>query len=406
MWELEIQELTSSLVEIFHDLHSHPEPGFQEIRTASFIARYLRELGLEVTEHIALTGVVGVLDSGKPGKTLMLRADMDCLAIEEQSGCEWSSQTKGYMHACGHDAHVTMLLGAAKILSAHKDAFAGKIKFVFQPAEEETPANMKEVCKQAGYLGSGGAGFMVRQGVLEGVDACLALHIQPSIPIGKVLLAKKNACASSDAFHIEILGQGGHGARPHEAIDPVPAASELISAIHMLPSREVSAVETCVFSIGNIETPGSVWNAVANRVIIEGGFRTFNQQTRVNLKKRVREIAQNIAEANRCGVIFEHTDGYMPCINDPDLTAKLASNMAGLLGKDNIIYTDDPAMTSEDFSEYLSRVPGTFFWLGAGKNAESPALHSPKFCVDEASLPIGVRLHVNNAVFVLSVINS
>ena len=403
MYEREIEALVPELTELYRDLHRHPEPGYMEHRTAGIVARYLRDCGLEVTEGVALNGVVGMLDSGKPGRTVMLRADMDCLRVAEQTGCEFASQTPGCMHACGHDAHVTMLLGTAKVLARHREAFCGRIKFVFQPAEEQIDPSMKQAVQEAGYLGEGGAGFMVQERVLEGVDACLVLHNQPSLPVGVVQIARKDACASSDVFRITLQGKGGHGARPHEAVDPVPAMTQLVDSIHLIPSREVSCLETCVISIGVVETPGSVWNAVADQVKISGGFRTFNSQVRQLIHRRIGELARDIAAAHRCTAQVEFTTGYMPTINDEKLAGLVAGYCKELLGEDRVQLTQEPAMTSEDAGEYLARVPGVFFWLGSGDPAH--ALHSPYFLPDPQTIPIGVRVQVNNAVSLLKTLN-
>lgn len=402
MFEEEIRKMQPELESLFMDLHRHPELGFCEKRTSKLAADYLEQCGLKVKRGIALTGVEAVLDSGRPGKTLLMRSDMDCLAITEQTDCTCRSEHEGRMHACGHDAHITMLLGAASVLSRHKDAFTGKIKFVFQPAEEGTPPHMSQIVREAGYTGSGGAGFMIQEGVLEGVDLCLAMHVQPSLPTGVVSVSRKNACASSDVFRITLIGKGGHGASPQTAIDPVPAVSELISAIHMLPTREIGAIETCVISIGKIETPGSVWNAVADKVCLEGGFRTFSQEVRKHLTLRIEEITKNIAKANRCGLWYEHEACYTPCVNNEGAAALVVKSCRELLGEEHVIDTEVPAMCSEDFGAFLDKVPGVFFWLGVGQEPGSPALHNPHFQLDQKALVTGVRVHVNNAVTLLS----
>lgn len=397
----EALSISAELEALFKDLHQHPELGFCENRTADIVANYLKECGLTVTTGVALTGVVGLLDSGRPGKTLMIRADMDCLEIQELSPCAHKSLTPGQMHACGHDGHVTMLLGAAKILSRHKDLFCGKIKFVFQPAEEGTPASMRNTLKENGYFAEGGAGFMVQQGILDDVDQVLVMHVQPSLPLGKVQIAKKNACASSDVYDIALVGRGGHGAQPQNAIDPVPAMAELISAIHMLPTREVSAVETCVLSIGKVETPGSVWNAVAEKACISGGFRTFNPAVRSLLRQRIHNLAEGIASANRCRLEYSEVQGYSPCINNEALAAQVYQNTCELLGESNVIFTDIPAMTSEDCGSYLERVPGVFFWLGVGDDENAAPLHNPSFYLNPEVLVTGVGVHVQNALCLL-----
>lgn len=397
----EARKIGGEIEAIFKDLHRHPEIGYAEVRTSAIVADYLRRCGLEVTTGVAVTGVVGVLDSGKPGKTLMLRADMDCLEVQELTDCPWKSETPGQMHACGHDAHTSMLLGAAKILSEHRDEFCGKIKFVFQPSEEGIPLRMIEKVRATGFTGEGGAANMIEHGVLDGVDFAVGMHVQPSVPLGKVQIAKKNACASSDLFRITIVGRGGHGARPQEAIDPVPALAELITAIHMLPTREVAATETCVFSIGKLETPGSVWNAVAEKASLQGGFRTFNPDVREHLWNRVHELATDIAKANRCTVEFNGGRGYSPCLQDENMALAVRDSLCDLLGEENVIFTDEPAMTSEDFGAYMEKVPGVFFWLGVGEKENEPPLHSPLFHMSTEALITGISAHVHNALFLL-----
>lgn len=405
MFEKEIQSLENEMMTMFKDFHRNPELGYMEHRTSNIVAEFLEECGLEVKRQVALTGVVGILDSGKPGKTVLLRADMDCLAIQELSDCAYKSENKGKMHACGHDSHVTMLLYTAKVLSQHKEAFSGKVKFVFQPSEEGTPSEMIEEVKKAGYNEQGGAGFMIQQGVLDGVDACMIMHVQPAYPVGKVSISKRNAAASSDVFNISIIGKGGHGAQPQKAVDPVPALAETISAIHMLPTREVSAVETCVISIGKVETPGSVWNAVAEKAVISGGYRTFNQEVRKLLGRRIEELAQGIAKANNCMVQIDRITGYRSCINDEKMALLVKESCEKTLGADNVIYTDIPAMTSDDGGAYLEKVPGVYFWLGVGDGQNVFPLHNPRFMMNPKALTVGTLVQVNNIINVLSVLN-
>jgi len=406
MLKKEVDALQPEMLEIFKDLHQHPELGFMEHRTASIVADYLKKCNIDVKENVALTGVIGVLDSGKPGKTLMLRADMDCLAVQELSSLYYKSEYPGKMHACGHDSHVTMLLATAKILSKYKNKFTGRIKFVFQPSEEGTPSEMLDTVAKAGYTGQGGAGFMIQEGVLDDVDACIVLHVQPTLKIGTISIAKKNAAASSDVFTITITGKGGHGAQPQKAIDPVPALAELISAIHMLPTREISSLETCVISIGKVETPGSVWNAVAEKVVLSGGFRTFNQEIRTKLGQRIDELANNIAKANRCTAQIDKKTGYMPTINNEHISELIVESCQKILGKNNVIYTDVPAMTSDDCGAYLSKVPGAYFWLGIGSDENAAPLHNPNFYLAPEALSIGVIVQVNIIIDLLGKLNS
>lgn len=394
----EAHALAPELERIYKDLHRHPEIGYGEVRTSGVVAAYLRECGLDVTEHVALTGVVGVLDSGKPGKTLLMRADMDALQIQEMAESDWKSENPGVMHACGHDAHTTMLLGAAKLLSRHRDDFCGRIKFVFQPGEESIPVSMLETVRNAGFQGQGGAAFMIQEGVLEGVDAAFGLHVAPKVPVGEVTIARREAYASSDIYTISLVGKGGHGALPHQAVDPIPALAELIQAIHLLPAREVNALDTCVISIGKIETPGSVWNVVAEKVVVSGGFRTFNNEVRAFLKQRIREVAEGIAQANRCTAVVEYAPGYDALFNNEALARQAAENMAQQLGAEHVTLLDEPEMGSEDFGCFAQQVPAVFFQLGTGVPGETDEpLHNPNFKMALPALELGTLLHVTNA---------
>ena len=400
----EIQQLQPELFEIYQDLHQHPEPGFEEHRTSAFVARYLQQLGLQVQTGLAFTGVVATLDSGRPGRTLMLRADMDCLAIGDQSQLPYASRNEGYCHACGHDGHTAMLLGAAKILSRYRENFCGKIKFVFQPCEEGSlKDSVNQALRDAGYVGRpeeaglGGAGFLIQQGVLDGVDACIGLHVDPQTPLGEVTLCEREACASTDMFIITLQGKGGHGSTPHKVIDPVPAMAQLIQAIHLLPTREVDAAETVVFHIGDVSTPGSLWSAVADKAVIKGGYRTYSEETRRRLGQRLPELSQEIGQAWHCQVDYDHITGYAPTLNDPQLSAQVAKSCASALGHAQVHYTRTPMLTAEDFSEYARLVPSALLWLGCATRPDYPALHNPRFHLEAQVLPVGVEIHVQNA---------
>lgn len=408
----EIESLRGELEEIYKEIHRHPELGFTEYKTARIVENYLRECGMLVTTGLGLTGVVAVLDSGKSGKTVMLRADMDALEVQELSDCEFTSQEPGKMHACGHDAHVAMLLGAAKILARHKELFSGKIKFVFQPAEEGHPEETEQLLVAEGYditkdmsKYPSGAKILCDCGVMDDVDACAIMHVQPALPSGMVSIAEAAAMASSDVFTITLMGKGGHGAEPQNAVDPVPAMAELVSAIHAFPTREISPAETVVFSIGTVETPGSTWSAVAEKAVIRGGFRTFNNEVRSYIKERLPLIVEGIASAHRCEADYQIIHGYMPCINDKELSAFMAQNLRELLGEERVVYPATPSMTSEDSGIYLKKAPGVFFHLGIGREGNNPPLHSPHFKVDLNALTIGVQVHVKNAVGMLERIN-
>ena len=364
----EAAALSAELETIYKDLHRHPEIGYDEHRTSGIIADYLRACGMEVQTGIAITGVVGTLDSGRPGKTLLIRADMDCLQVEEMTACDYRSESP-------------------------------------TTCVERFPASLssspgREV-RAAGYDGEGGAGFMIQQGVLDGVDMALALHVQPVVPAGKIQIARHEATASSDVYDIMLTGKGGHGAMPENAVDPVPAMAELITAIHMLPTREVSSMENCVISIGQVELPGSVWNVVPERAHIVGGFRTFNNDVRVLLRQRIPELAEGIAKANRCTAVCTQTLGYDATINDEAMALEVSRTLENIVGEGNVILTNKPFMGSEDFGCFTQHVPGVLFWLGIGTGEDDKPLHNPYFKMDLNALPVGTACHVQNALHFL-----
>lgn len=403
MFREEIALFADDLEAIYKDLHRHPEPGFAEKRTAAIVAAELKKYGLDVQEGVALTGVVGTLDSGRPGKTVMLRADMDCLRVRELSGCDYASENPGLMHACGHDTHVTMLLGAARILAQHKEAFSGRIKFIFQPAEEQIDPSMVETVRAAGYDGGGGAGFMIQEGTMEGVDACIAMHNQPQLPVGTVEISRKNACASSNHFEITITGKGGHGARPHEAVDPVPALCEAVQAVLLLPAREINTLEPVVLSVGTVSTPDSVWNAVAEKACFTGSFRTFSSEVQKTLNRRIKETVEGIAAAHQCTAEVNVFCSFEATVNDEEMSAFAAETCAEVLGKENVFYSDKPVMVSEDAGLYLEKVPGVYFWIGSGDPAHG--LHNPNMLPDLKVLALGAEVHATNAVRLLEKLN-
>lgn len=402
MFKEDVHEIREEVTEFYKDIHRHPEPGFMEVRTSEKIAKKLISWGYKV-ERIALTGLTATLDSGKPGKTVMLRADMDCLRVQEKTNCEYQSENVGYMHACGHDLHVTMLLYAAKILSQHKEAFEGKIKFLFQPAEEQIDPQAVERVRKAGYEGASGAGFMIQDGALANVDACLIIHNEPSLPVGCVSIAKKDATASSDLFDITIQGRGGHGAKPHEAIDPVPAMCEIVQGIHLIPSREINCSDKVVIHIGDVSTPGSVWNAVADTSRIVGGYRTFDEEIREQIHDRINLIAENIASAHRCKASISWIRGNTPSVNDVSLSAYLAESCKTVSSVNKVIYDAPPQMIAEDGGLYTQKVPGVFYLIGSG--CPDYPLHNPCMLPAIDTLFVGIELHVTNAVNILNFIN-
>lgn len=365
-------------------LHSYPELGFEEYKTSDFIVSKLEEFNLEIIKNVAKTGVIGVIRGGKVNKTLMLRADIDGLSLTEESGLEYASKNEGRMHACGHDAHVAMLLGAAKYLSENRHLVKGNVKFVFQPAEEGPSP--------------GGASVMIKEGVLNDVSACLAIHVSPLYKTGEVMVQKKEAMASTDFFKVEIIGKGGHGSAPHSAIDPIPALTEIMAAFNLLPSREIDPFDPCVVTIGTVNTISSSWNTIPEKIEITGTFRSFSVEVRETINKRLKEISEKISLAHRCIAVYTRKKGYMPTINDEKLAKFIFSIAKSYIPEKKVFFTTKPFTAGEDLGAYFQKVPGVLIWIGcADPNEENPVfLHNPNFKVFLETLAVGVQVHINN----------
>ena len=378
-----ISEIETNLVEIRQDLHRHPELGFEEVRTARVIATILTELGLTVETGIARTGVVGLLEGEQPGPVIALRADMDALTIEEKNQVPYASQEKGKMHACGHDAHVTILLGTAMVLSRLKDRLPGTVKFIFQPAEE----------------GPGGAKPMIEQGVLENppVDRVLGLHVWLDLPAGQVGLKKGAGFASVDQFDLLIKGKSGHGALPHQGVDAIVLAAQVISALQTVVSRKLDPTEPAVITVGKIEG-GYRRNIIAEEVRMEGTVRTVNPAIRTQLAATFKEIVAGICSAAGGNFELDYREGYPTLYNDGAVVELIKEVATAVVGLEQIIEPDKPTLGGEDFAYFLERVPGCFFLLGARneeKGINAPH-HNPFFDLDESVLALGVELMVRS----------
>jgi amidohydrolase len=358
------------------DIHRHPELGFEEQRTGALVEAELRKSGIETT-RVAKTGVVGVLRGAHRGKTVALRADMDALPIDERSGEPFSSEIPGTMHACGHDAHTSMLLGAAVALARERDGLAGTIKFFFQPAEE----------------GPGGAKPMIDAGVMQGVDAVAMIHVWPTLPAGTIGIRLGPAMASCDDFDLEIRGRGGHGGHPHTAVDTIPIAAELVGALQRIASREVDPLEPIVVTIGKIEG-GYRRNVIADATRISGTIRCLNESVRTDIPERIERIARGICDAHRATYTLTVERGYPAVHNDVALAQRIQSIAAETDGVPAVATLDRPSMGAEDFSYYAQLAPGCMIRLGVGRPGESdpPMLHSPNFRLDETALTSGVAL--------------
>ncbi len=376
----EVRAVRDEAVRTRREIHRWPELGFEEVRTAALAARTLRRIGLRVKTGVAKTGVVALLQGGRPGPTLLVRADMDALPLTEETGAPYASRRPGRMHACGHDAHVAISLGAAHVLSADRERLPGSVKFIYQPAEESP----------------GGALPMIEAGVLSSprVDAAIALHMWNDLPTGSLGVRSGALLACTDRFEVTIIGKGGHGAAPHQAIDPIVTAAEVISALQTIPSRVVSPLEPVVVSVCQIHG-GTAFNVIPDQVTLAGTVRTFNRDLRRRLPRMMEEVVRGVTSAHRAKYEFRFDAHYPSTVNDPAMTSLVRGVAERLVGARNV--SDDVrTMGGEDMSYFLERVPGCFFFVGSAhprKGAPGPH-HSARFDIDEDSIPVGIEMLV------------
>ena len=388
----DIQAYLPELEENYQHLHQCPELGFEETETSAYILKKLAEYGIK-GKQAARTGIIADIPGSAPGKTVAIRADMDSLPIEQLSGVSYATRNEGKMHACGHDSHVTMLLGAAHYLKEHPELFRGTVRLIFQPAEEGFDMNvLREVCKEGGDM-RGGAASMIAFGALEGVEACFALHINSSMPVGTLGVPEELFSASSDIFELTIQGRGGHGSAPEDAVDPTGALAAVIAAYNALPSREVGALDSCSLSIGAIRC-GEVWNSIPDSAYVTCGLRAFSNEMRDHIFQRLREIAEGICAAHRCTAQFCRHEGYAPGICDREMAQVMSRVGREVLGGENVTMLPKPMMGSEDVGYYFQKVPGVIGWLGGMPEAGPVPQHNPHFKIDLNALPYGMLVHI------------
>jgi amidohydrolase len=360
-------------------LHQVPELGFEEHATARVVAGALAGLGLDVKTGVAKTGIVAVLRAPRAVRPpVLLRADMDALPIVEEPGRPYGSKTPGRMHACGHDGHMAMLLGAATVLTAARDRLERDVVFCFQPGEE----------------GFGGAEAMIREGVLaeHGVAEAYGLHLWSLFPAGTVQVRPGPAMAAQDEFVATFHGRGGHGALPHRAIDPIVAAASAIVGLQAVVSRSVDPIQPAVVTVGSLHA-GSAPNVIPDDASMQGTMRSFDEATRATLRTRVREVLEGTAAASGCRLDFALHPGYPAVVNDAAAVERVRRHAALTVGEANVI-EPDPMAAAEDFAYFLRQVPGAFAFIGAGNAARGITAphHSPRFDIDESALPIGAVL--------------
>ena len=378
-----VKKYEGKVLDLRRHFHMHPEISWNEKETTKRVAKELEEMGISIIKvgfGGTECGVLAEIKGGKPGKTVALRADMDALPLTEEVESPFKSKNDGVMHACGHDAHTAMLVGAAAVLQEHRQDLKGNVRLIFQPAEEH------------GRIP--GAQAMIDGGALDGVDAVFGLHIMPNLEVGKIQYALGPIMAAADAWHLTVKGKGGHGSAPETAVDPTIGAAHTIAALQTLVSREIPPQDTAVVSVGGIKSSSHVFNIIPDRVEITGSVRTFNPKVQDAVEEGMARIARNSCEAHRCVADFKY-ERFLPATINNDAAAELVKNTAiKALGAENVEKTA-PLMGSEDFSMFLNKVPGAFFFLGVGnkKKGITYPYHSPLFDLDEDALAIGVRLH-------------
>ncbi len=373
-----IREIVPEIVALRHELHAHPEVRFEEQWTSDRIARFFEEAGIPYTRGYAKgTGLVAAL-KGAGDKTIALRADMDALEIQENTGRPYTSTIPNRMHACGHDGHMACLCGAARVLAEHLDQLNANVKFVFQPAEES----------------AGGGRYMVSEGVLDDVDAVFALHAWPKIPVGHVGLRAGAIMAGAGWFRVDVHGKGCHGADPASGVDPVVVAAYITTALQTITSRELDPCKAGIVTIGRIKA-GTASNIIPDTATLEGTIRALTTETTETIARAIRRLADHTARALRATAEV-HFGGvnYPPTINDPVMTQFVRDTVAETLGPDKLVEVANPSMGAEDFAFYLQKVPGAFIWLGnvSGNRESPPTLHSPGFDFNDEAIHTALTL--------------
>lgn len=380
-----ILQMHAAMAEWRHDVHAHPETAFEEVRTSAMVAKKLEAFGLTVHRGLGRTGVVGTLSAGSGCRAIGLRADMDALHIHEKNACGHRSQHEGKMHACGHDGHTAMLLGAAKYLSETKK-FDGTVHFIFQPAEEN----------------EGGGREMVEQGLFEKFpcESVYGMHNWPGMPVGQFGVRAGPMMASFDIFEVELTGRGSHAALPHTGIDPIVAASALVQALQTITSRNVDPIESAVVTVTQIHS-GDTWNVIPDAAVVRGTARAFKPAVQDLIERRLREICAGIAAAFGAQAKVRYERRYPPLINAEPETEVCASVMQSMVGAENVLRVP-PVMGSEDFAFMLQAKAGCYVFVGNGPGEGGCMLHNPRYDFNDEVLPLGASYWANLVEHVLA----
>ena len=373
----EVEAVFEETVALRRDFHMHPEVAFEEVRTAGIIADRLEALGLDVRRGVAGTGVVALVDGAQPGRMVLARADIDALPIHDEKDVPYRSQVAGKMHACGHDGHAAVLLSVAKLLSARRASFAGRVILIFQPAEEMV----------------GGAAAMLKDGALTGLspDAVLGLHLSSEYPLGSVALRAGPSMAATDSFRVVVKGSGGHAAKPQVCIDPVLIAAQLVTTLQTLVSRETDPQDSAVVSITSVHG-GTAYNIIPEVVELKGTLRTFKPETRAYLKGRLGTLCRSVSEGLRGAVDFAWIDQSPAVINDNAATARMQRIAAEVVGAENVLESAR-TMGGDDMALWLEQAPGCYYFVGAQSDAARSGWphHHPRFDLDERALGVATE---------------
>jgi amidohydrolase len=372
-----VEGIKDDLVAWRRRFHRDPELSFHEEETSRFVYETLDSFGNLELSRPTKTSVVARLVGGSPGYTIALRADMDALPIQEENDFEFASTNPGVMHACGHDGHTAMLLGAAKLLSGMKDRIDGEVRFIFQHAEELLP---------------GGARELVDAGVMDGVDNVVGIHLSSALPVGTIGVCYGASMAAPDSFDVKVTGRGGHAAKPHEAVDGIAIGAQVVTNLQHVVSRNTDPIDNVVLSITRF-TGGTAYNVIPGTVEMAGTVRTLDPETRERMPELMERVIKGITEAHGAGYEFSYHRGYRPVINEEKTTRAIEETAREIFGDERVEVTS-PIMGGEDFSAYQQKAPGVFFQVGARNEGEGITAphHHPRFTIDEDALPVGVRM--------------